>query len=252
MLFHQSYVTCKFRFHFCNYGGHKKAQKVKTAAAFMFTINYKRRNKMNRRYFMKGAILTGAAAALGFGLSQTILPIMGEQEEETDPTFKNEFGKVLLAYYSLTGHTTNIAARIRKFTGGDIFEIATAKAYDVNNIEAIAREEVRTKFTPALKNHLANTDYDLIFIGSPIWWFSMASPVLTFVRETRFTNKVIVPYCTHGGNYGQYFDRIAEECSTARIIKGRDFQNSKFTNNTQINEAVKEWLLEIKQNIPKS
>jgi flavodoxin len=101
-----------------------------------------------------------------------------------------------------------MASRIRSFTGGDIFEIVTMEAYNGNTVVSVGREQVRAKNTPALRNHLANTDYDVIFIGSPIWWYSIAPPVLTFVRETQLAGKIIVPFCTHDGNYGRYFDRM--------------------------------------------
>lgn len=203
---------------------------------------------MNRRHFVKGAILTCAAATLGLGLAQTGLLMPENQTAEAVP--KIQLGKVLFAYYSLTGHTRGMVDRIHSFTGGDIFEIATVESYNGNTVESVGKEQVRTKSTPELKNHLTNTDYDVLFIGSPIWWYSIAPPVLTFIRETKLAGKIIVPFCTYDGNYGRYFDRIAEECASAKILTGRDFQNAKAANKQALTQEINAWLTNIKTALP--
>ena len=109
--------------------------------------------------------------------------------------------KVLIAYYSWSGNTRDIAQRIQKITGGDLFEITPEKAYPLNYGETvdIAKHEKLNDYNPPLKNHVSTEDYDVIFVGTPVWWYTMAPVVKTFLQEADFNGKVVVPFCTHGG-----------------------------------------------------
>jgi flavodoxin len=109
--------------------------------------------------------------------------------------------KILIAYYSHSGNTKEAAEKIQSLTGGDLFEIKPANEYpkDYNAVVNQAKQEKADDVRPELVS-LGNVKaYDILFIGTPVWWYTMASPVKTFLAENNFDGKIIVPFCTHGG-----------------------------------------------------
>ena len=109
--------------------------------------------------------------------------------------------KILIAYYSYSGNTRAVAQEIQKATGGDLFEIVPVKPYssDYKTVVAEAKEQIKTETWPALKNNVANiADYDLILIGAPNWWSTIAPPVTTFLKTHDLSGKKVAPFITHG------------------------------------------------------
>lgn len=112
--------------------------------------------------------------------------------------------KVLVAYFSHSGNTKDIALEIQKQTGGDIFEIAPLKPYprSYGEVVEVARVEVANGAAPKLKNNIDVSKYDVIFVGTPAWCNTMAPPVKTFLTTGAFEGKTIVPFISHGGGGG--------------------------------------------------
>ncbi|MDR1195056.1 MAG: NAD(P)H-dependent oxidoreductase [Endomicrobium sp.] len=111
--------------------------------------------------------------------------------------------KVLVVYYSKSGNTREIAKHIQNETNADIFEIETVTPYpeDYNTATKQAKEEINRGYKPPIKNKVSNIDeYDIIFVGSPNWWSTIAPPVSTFLSEHNLSGKTVVPFCTHGGS----------------------------------------------------
>lgn len=109
---------------------------------------------------------------------------------------------VLITYYSYSGNTKAIAEKIQKLTGGDIAEIIPVKAYPTgyNEVVALAKTEKEQNIMPEINPMEKDVkDYDVIYVGTPVWWYTMASPVKTFIAKNNFDGKNIVPFCTHGG-----------------------------------------------------
>jgi flavodoxin len=144
----------------------------------------------------------------------------GELEAKPDSGTK----KILVAYYSHTGNTREIANQIHKSVGGDIFEIQTVTTYsdDYEEVKKRARQELGSGYKPALKTKINNIkSYDIVFIGYPIWWGTFAAPVKTFFSEYDFSEKTIVPFCTHGGSgLGRSITDIAALCPHSTILDG--------------------------------
>lgn len=153
---------------------------------------------------------------------------------------------ILIVYYSLQGHTKEVSNIIKDITGGDIFEIELEKPYNLFTSYTIGVVHTRTGHTPSFKNHLSNLkDYDTIFIGSPIWCFTFAPPITSFLKEYNLENKTIVPFCTHGGNPGNFFEKIESMCPNSKVLKGIDFPNSKSKNPDDLKHLIGNWLHEI-------
>ena len=155
--------------------------------------------------------------------------------------------KILVAYFSHSGNTREIANQIHKSVGGDIFEIQSVKPYphDYDAVVEQAKQELESGYKPALKTKIENIkSYDLVFIGYPIWWGTVPAPVRTFLSEYDFSGKTIVPFCTHeGSGLGRSVTDISKLCPKSTLldgvaIRGRDVKTAQ--------NKVSEWLQKIK------
>ncbi len=138
--------------------------------------------------------------------------------------------KVLIAYYSYSGNTKRVAEKIQQLTNGDIFEIVPKKAYpnNYNDVVNLAKDEKQKDIKPELTDNGNVKDYDIIFLGTPVWWYTMASPVKTFISNNDFSGKTIVPFCTHGGGGASstYID-MQKLAKGAKVTEGyTSYENS--------------------------
>ena len=114
---------------------------------------------------------------------------------------------ILVAYFSCTGTTEIVAEAIAETTGGKLYRITPAKAYtsadlDWQNKKSRSSVEMADdKSRPALGGEAINPkDYDVIFIGYPIWWDLCPRPVNTFLEKYDFSSKTIISFATSGGS----------------------------------------------------
>lgn len=109
--------------------------------------------------------------------------------------------KLLIAYYSHSGNTEELAELIRTETGGVLFEIKPATPYPsaYQAVVGQAKEEIRAGFRPEIRETADVDPYDVVFVGSPNWWSTIAPPVASFLERCGLTGKTVVPFCTHGG-----------------------------------------------------
>lgn len=132
--------------------------------------------------------------------------------------------KILIAYYSLTGTTKRFAEAIQAATGGDLFAIEMVKPYPKVYSEVLkaSRPDWQNKVKPPLKAHVENlADYDVVFVGSPNWFSTMAPPVFTFLAEHDLAGKQAVPFLTHGGGgVSHSFMEFAEAVPGADVLEG--------------------------------
>ena len=132
--------------------------------------------------------------------------------------------KVLVLYYSQTGTTQTVAEELQRQLGADIERIEAAVPYDGDFQATIERsgKERESSEVPELQPIQANlADYDIIFIGYPIWFGTYAMPIATLVRENDFEGKTIVPFCTFGsGGLGSSTEALKEALPKADIRQG--------------------------------
>lgn len=138
--------------------------------------------------------------------------------------------KVLVAYFSHSGNTRAVAAEIARATGADLFEIVPQESYptDYSTLLEVAKSEINAGKRPALKNRVDNFDaYDIIFVGSPNWWSTVAPPVATFLSSYDLAGKTIVPFMTHGGGrFGHTIADLKKLCPEARFLDGLSVRDS--------------------------
>lgn len=167
------------------------------------------------------------------------------KEEAAMPSAENK--KVLVAYFSLTGNTREIARQIHEQVGGDIFEIQPVQPYpqDYDAVLSQAREELDPGYRPALKARVADIGaYDVVFIGYPNWFNTFPAPVRTFLAEHDLSGKTVIPFCTHGGGgLGNSVGDIAKLCPRSKVLDGLEVPGSAVKT---AGDKVAGWLRELK------
>ena len=115
--------------------------------------------------------------------------------------------KKLVAYFSASGVTAKVAEKLAKAADADLFEIKPEVPYtraDLSWINKNSRSSVEmndANCRPAIANTVDNMDdYDIIFVGFPVWWYREPSIIDTFMEAYDFTGKTIAPFCTSGGS----------------------------------------------------
>lgn len=132
--------------------------------------------------------------------------------------------KILIAFYSWSGNTQDMAEQIQTYTNADIIEIVPIDSYprDYKACVDQARQEINSKFKPTSKVIQTKIEsYDIIIIGSPNWWSTIAPPVSTFLSSYDFTGKKILPFITHeGSRMGKSVEDIKLLCPGATVLNG--------------------------------
>ncbi len=111
--------------------------------------------------------------------------------------------KILIAYFSATNNTKTVAEELAQTTGGDLYRIEAAQGYAANPYDDSDRikKEAYENLRPAVKTPLPASEmakYDVIFVGSPIWWHQPAMVVCTFLEGYDLSGKTIIPFFTYG------------------------------------------------------
>lgn len=128
------------------------------------------------------------------------------QKQTTDADTQSD-KKILVAYFSCTGTTERVADAIAQAVSGKLYRITPAAAYtsaDLNWNNKASRssvEMVDETSRPALGGETLNLqDYDVVFLGYPIWWDLCPRPVNTFLEKYDFSGKTVIPFATSGGS----------------------------------------------------
>lgn len=154
--------------------------------------------------------------------------------------------KILVAYFSWGGNTKSIAEKIHSQVGGDMFRIEPVTPYPSDYNETaygVAKEQKDKGIHPPITNTDISS-YDVIFVGTPAWWYTMAPPVMTFLEQNNFEGKTIIPFVTHGGGGGYTIDKDME-----KLAKGAKVLSSFVVyerGNSQTDDEITKWLNELK------
>lgn len=137
--------------------------------------------------------------------------------------------KKLVAYFSASGVTARVAEALAKASGADIYEIKPEIPYteaDLNWTDKKSRSSVEMNdpnSRPAIADKLSDMEqYDVIFVGFPIWWYVAPTIINTFLESYDLTGKIIVPFATSGGSgMGKTNTRLEKSCLGAKLVSGR-------------------------------
>lgn len=198
-------------------------------------------------------VVVCAILSLVFALPFAACSSDGDTSGAPDSVTPNEplagESKVLVTYFSWSSshNTQTMAEYVAELTGGELFRIIPETAYTTNYNEVInkAQEEKNANARPALKEDIPAerfADYDVIFVGYPIWWYDAPMIIYTFLESHDFSGKTIVPFATSGGS------GLNEE-SKFRSITGADVKEglciSGFSAGESTKTRVENWVTEL-------
>ena len=177
---------------------------------------------------------------------------------ETDATTDSDGNNILVAYFSRAdenynvgtidkGNTQIVAEYIASEVGADSFHIETIAPYpaDYDDCCDVAKQELADKARPEIQGGVENMEqYDIVFLGYPIWWGDMPMAVYTFMDSYDFSDKVVIPFNTHegSGESGTY-SAIGSYLPNAQVLDGMAIQGKtaqEFNSDTQ--QSVRDWL----------
>lgn len=179
-----------------------------------------------------------------------------EQGTESTDAGTPAGSNVLVAYFSLAdeqyevgviekGNTQIIAEIIAEQTGADTFSIESTVAYPTtyDGLLEVSREEESNP--PEIAGTVKNMDnYNVIFIGYPIWWGDLPTIVKVFLESYDFSGKTVIPFCTHAGSGLSGTQKAVENLCEGAIVedglavRGRTAQNEY----ASAESAVTDWL----------
>ena len=137
--------------------------------------------------------------------------------------------RVLVAYFSASGVTKNVAEKLAEAAGADIFEIVPEQKYtsvDLNWQDKNSRSSVEMNdrnSRPAISSKVEDmSQYTHVFVGFPVWWYREPSIIDTFVESYDFAGITIIPFCTSGGSdIGNTADNLKALAKDANVLIGK-------------------------------
>lgn len=131
-----------------------------------------------------------------------------------------ENSKKLIVYFTYTNNTKKIAEKIKAKLNCDILEIKPVKPYDsdYDTVVRLEQNNETAKKTPDIeKINVDLSKYDEIILGTPVWWYTIAPVIRTFLKQNDLSGKKIIPFATNGGWIGRTFQEIKELCPNSVI-----------------------------------
>ena len=168
----------------------------------------------------------------------------GEDNPGGNPDTPGSESKILVVYFSWGGTTQRMAQEIVNQTEADLFRIEPVVPYPTDYTECteVALEERDSNARPAIAAEVENWEqYDIVFIGCPVWWWTTPMIICTFAESYDFSGKIVVPFCTYASTYrDETLARIVELTPAAEHLAGEGLTSGRI--NT---ETVRVWLQEI-------
>ncbi len=158
--------------------------------------------------------------------------------------FDKNLGKVLVVYYSLSGHTKEIADKIVAKTNADVYEITTIEPIKQNaKLHFAVKNQIKNKTYPDVQKNFPDFKaYDVIFVGAPVWWYKPATPLLSFLQSADFGGKKVVPFSTQGSNVGTFEEDFKANAKNAEILTYEKFNNISKEYDKEVDNKISTWL----------
>ncbi len=137
--------------------------------------------------------------------------------------------KMLVAYFSASGVTAKAAWKLAEAADADLYEIRPETPYskeDLDWMDKKSRSSVEMNdpaSRPGIVGKMEDMDqYEVVFVGFPIWWYVAPTIINTFLESYDFSGKTIVPFATSGGSgMGDTNERLAPSCPGAVLLEGK-------------------------------
>lgn len=155
--------------------------------------------------------------------------------------------KKLVVYYSYTGNTESLVERIKEKIDCDVVKILPKVEYstDYQAVVDQAKKDVENNAMPEIQDLKVDLSlYDTIILGSPVWWYTFAPVINTFLNNNDLANKTIIPFITNAGWLGHTIPDMEKLCPNANVI---DALSVKFDEDNLLEEEkFNNWLERIK------
>ena len=142
--------------------------------------------------------------------------------------------KKLVVYYSYTGNTQKIAESIQKKLNCDILKLEPVEPYSTD-YQTVVDEEQNNEGSNRIREikdiDKDLTKYDEIIIGTPVWWYTIAPVIRTFLKENDLTGKTIKPFATNAGWLGRTFKEIKKLCPNSEVDEGMNIVFESYSDN---------------------
>ena len=141
--------------------------------------------------------------------------------------------RVAVVYFSATGTTKTVAEYIKDVANADIFEIVPKQKYSSddlnynNNNSRSTKEQNDKNARPEIANNIDVSNYDVIFIGYPIWWGDTPRIIQTFMESHELSGKTMIPFCTSGGTGISTSENTLKSYKGINWISGKRLGTSK-------------------------
>lgn len=196
--------------------------------------------EMNMRYILCPLIVFLSLGAINSSLASEAKPAPVESK------------KILVAYFSRGGNTKYAAEQIQKATGGTLFEIKPVNAYpaEYKDCAEQAKKEINEGYKPSLAAKVDNMEqYDVVFVGTPNWWSSIAPPLASFLSDNKWEGKTVITFVTHGGGgMARCESEVKKLIPGAKTLKGKAFPGRDIKNaSSDIAKWVRETIIIKKQ-----
>lgn len=161
--------------------------------------------------------------------------------------------KMLIVYYSWSnGNTERIAKELQEIAGGELARIDTVTPYkgSYDDVVAQGQQEVNRGFEPEIKPLTVDMkEYDVIAIGTPTWWYTMAPAVLTYLHQNNWEGKTVFPFMTNGGWTGHVIKDIKNACAGAYVKEPFEvrFDSTGGDHMETPEKEIKEWAQRVKE-----
>lgn len=166
-----------------------------------------------------------------------------KNESENNNMSSNE--KSVVLYFSATGTTKKIAGYISEITNSNIIEIIPMEEYTDNDLNynnnnsRANKEQNDSSSRPEIKNKIDIVDYDIIYLGYPIWWGDVPKIILTFLENNNLDGKKIIPFCTSHSSGMSASPNTLKSYKELNIVDGRRFSSSSTKSD------VESWIKEL-------
>ena len=167
--------------------------------------------------------------------------LSAEQVNELKEELKAKEDKnVLVTYFSYSGTTRGVAETSSNQIGADLFEIAPKEDY--SSLYPQSNMEIRRGERPELSSEVENMEeYDIIFIGYPVWFHATPAPINSFLENYDLTGKLIIPFCTSGGSdIDETMPTFLDSCEGLAVYGERRISGSS---------QIGSWLTELDLNL---
>jgi len=157
--------------------------------------------------------------------------------------------KKLVVYYSLEGNTRFIAQKIAEAVGADLLELKPKK--ETVRPDSLSKyfwggKQVMMREKPELLPfNYKPEEYDLIFMGTPVWAWNFSPPINTFLSNIKLADKKIALFCSHAGSKSKTLENMEAKLAGNKIAGKIDFNDPLKNNPEECAEQAKRWAIEI-------